>query len=329
MTISFSKVRRRWRENPDYRNAYRALMHEFDLARELIRARTRAGLGQRQVAERMGTTQPSIARLEAGHKPSLRTLERFAEATASRLVIRLRRRTDAEARGNKPEVPAIWLRTSETDDLLCSLEHCLEALEQALSDSGQWKWAIISMHSAVQAAMVCHLTGTAELGALDKRCAERWLDWHERDGAGEIEWEEVGLDEMGVPGLRLAKKSDAPPQERLADFMTLYDRVVGRKDRIEKGAESSIGDDRKRRSAIERLTRLRNGVTHFAPKSWSIELAGLPGMLRECVGLISEISEDPWPFRHASEAWLRRLAEVLDEIREVCADLDRVCSIAS
>ncbi|TAM33331.1 MAG: XRE family transcriptional regulator, partial [Burkholderiaceae bacterium] len=43
-----------------------------------------------QVAERMQTTQSTIARMESGRTmPSLRTLSRYAEATGSRAVIRL------------------------------------------------------------------------------------------------------------------------------------------------------------------------------------------------------------------------------------------------
>jgi transcriptional regulator with XRE-family HTH domain len=50
----------------------------------------RAGLTQAQLAQRMGTTQSAIARLETGKfAPSLETLEKLALATGSRLVLRL------------------------------------------------------------------------------------------------------------------------------------------------------------------------------------------------------------------------------------------------
>jgi transcriptional regulator with XRE-family HTH domain len=50
----------------------------------------RAGLTQEQLAEKMQTTQSTIARLESGRSfPSLRTLARYAEATGSRAVVRL------------------------------------------------------------------------------------------------------------------------------------------------------------------------------------------------------------------------------------------------
>ena len=78
--------------NPEARADYDAQAPEFELARELITARTRAGLTQSELAERMHTTQSTIARLESGRiLPSMRTLERYAAATGSRAVVRLER----------------------------------------------------------------------------------------------------------------------------------------------------------------------------------------------------------------------------------------------
>ena len=78
--------------NPEARAEYEAQAPEFELARELITARTRAGLTQSELAERMHTTQSTIARLESGRTmPSRRTLARYAEATGGRAVVRLER----------------------------------------------------------------------------------------------------------------------------------------------------------------------------------------------------------------------------------------------
>jgi predicted transcriptional regulator len=72
------------------RVAYQALGDEFSLVHELISARTRAGLTQAEVADRMGTTQSVIARLEGGHRqPLMRTVQRYAEALGCRAVVRL------------------------------------------------------------------------------------------------------------------------------------------------------------------------------------------------------------------------------------------------
>lgn len=77
--------------DPGYRAAYEALESEFSLVNSLIRARMRARLSQAQVAERMGTTESAVSRLESGRSmPSTRTLERYAKATGHSLQIRLK-----------------------------------------------------------------------------------------------------------------------------------------------------------------------------------------------------------------------------------------------
>jgi predicted transcriptional regulator len=49
--------------NPAVRQAYDAQAPQFELARELIAARTKAGLTQGDAAARMGTTQSVVARI--------------------------------------------------------------------------------------------------------------------------------------------------------------------------------------------------------------------------------------------------------------------------
>jgi transcriptional regulator with XRE-family HTH domain len=83
-----SQFHRRWSKNRDYKDAYNALGEEFDLARALIEARAAAGLSQSQLAKKMKTSQSYIARIEGGKvRPSTDALERFAQATRTRLRI--------------------------------------------------------------------------------------------------------------------------------------------------------------------------------------------------------------------------------------------------
>jgi len=90
VTKRLQKIRSKMLANREARTAYDALADEFDLARELIAARVRAGMTQAEVAERMGTTQSVVARLESGARmPSVNTLLKFAKATRSRPVIKL------------------------------------------------------------------------------------------------------------------------------------------------------------------------------------------------------------------------------------------------
>ena len=67
---------------------------ESALLDALLKARQDAGLTQAQVAERMGTQAPSIARLERAlatgkHSPSVATLRRYVKACGRHLVLQV------------------------------------------------------------------------------------------------------------------------------------------------------------------------------------------------------------------------------------------------
>jgi transcriptional regulator with XRE-family HTH domain len=69
---------------------YEAMADEFAIARELIAARARAGMSQGEVAQRMGTTQSVVARLESCKRPPcMRSVQRFAQAMGGQLVLRI------------------------------------------------------------------------------------------------------------------------------------------------------------------------------------------------------------------------------------------------
>jgi len=65
---------------------------ESALLDALLKARQDAGLSQADVAARMGTQAPSVARLERAlatgkHSPSVATLRRYVKACGKRLVL--------------------------------------------------------------------------------------------------------------------------------------------------------------------------------------------------------------------------------------------------
>ena len=78
-------------ENPEVRQAYDELEEKYALISELLNARLSAGLTQANVAERMETKAPAIARLESGGKnsPSIDTLRKYARAVGCKLEVRL------------------------------------------------------------------------------------------------------------------------------------------------------------------------------------------------------------------------------------------------
>jgi len=82
-----------WKKDEKFNAAYDQLEDEFALFDQMLAARKKAGLTQAQVAAKMKTKVPAIARLEASggkhkHSPSLNTLRKYAEALGYRLVIK-------------------------------------------------------------------------------------------------------------------------------------------------------------------------------------------------------------------------------------------------
>ena len=78
-------------QDPEFAAAYRALEPEFQVAREVIRLRLQRGLSQKELAQKAGTGQPNISRLERGTiNPSLRFLQRVASALGAEVEISFR-----------------------------------------------------------------------------------------------------------------------------------------------------------------------------------------------------------------------------------------------
>jgi transcriptional regulator with XRE-family HTH domain len=82
---------RRARKREGFSEAYDGLEEEYALTREMLSARSRSGLTQETVAERMGTTKSAVSRLESAgkHAPSITTLKKYAEAVDCELEIKL------------------------------------------------------------------------------------------------------------------------------------------------------------------------------------------------------------------------------------------------
>ena len=209
----------------------------------------------------------------------------------------------------------MWLEIDESTDVIASLTVCNKCLVEVAAEPAFWKWAILSLHNALQGAMVCHLSGTAQLGALRSDTVEAVLAWHERDRRGEIGRISEGLDELGIHKFRFATNHDYPPVEKLADATELFRRLQNVDRRCEGGAGAIIEISADERRSFCRLHELRNEFTHFTPKGWSISLDGLPSMLLDVLGVVDKVAADPWPFRHLDPDDHRQLSRLLAALR--------------
>ena len=62
---------------------------EYEVAREVVKARADAGMTQAEVAAAMGTTQSVISRIERGANVSIETLDRYVSACGHHLKIQV------------------------------------------------------------------------------------------------------------------------------------------------------------------------------------------------------------------------------------------------
>lgn len=189
-----------------------------------------------------------------------------------------------------------YVHTDECHDVLASLEHCGLSLRQTRRSDRAWKWVILSLHSALQGAMVCHLSSTAQLGALTKNSAEKWLEWYEKKGQN-----------GRIPHI----------QERVANAEELFIRLSCPSKRIEGGCGAPIEITKRQRMAFKRLNNLRNEFSHFSPKGWDIELEFIEEIIEDILYIVCLIQKDQWPFRHMPEENKSFLRSTIEEIRSI------------
>lgn len=76
--------------DPKVRKEYDRLAPRYEVISDLIAARIKRGMTQKDVAEKMGTRQSAIARLESGNvNPSLEFLQKIAQVMGYKLNIHL------------------------------------------------------------------------------------------------------------------------------------------------------------------------------------------------------------------------------------------------
>jgi len=94
-TMTHEQMVTKMLQDPTVKAEYERLnREEYAILDEMLAARRSAGLSQAQVAERMGTKAPAVARLEGAlasgkHSPSIDTLRKYAAALGKRVEVHL------------------------------------------------------------------------------------------------------------------------------------------------------------------------------------------------------------------------------------------------
>ena len=105
MTSTLKQFKRRALSRPEVNAAYDASAEDFAFLDEVLRARAESGLTQAEVAERVGTTQSAIARLESAepkHSPSIATLQKYAKALGYTVRVKLVKERRLTTRSSGP-----------------------------------------------------------------------------------------------------------------------------------------------------------------------------------------------------------------------------------
>ena len=153
----------------------------------------------------------------------------------------------------------IWLRTDEREDAIASLKLYIDTINHCGEDVSYWKWALISLHSAVQAIMAIHIGFGNSLLVMRQEDAEAWLKAHDD----------------GKPY----------PSTKMDTFLNLYKKI---KRHIVFGYNFAPKAQQGR--SMKRLNQFRNEFVHFMPKGWSIELSGMPHICLDCLDAIKELN---------------------------------------
>ena len=78
-------------KDPEYKKLYEESQPEFEIAKAIIRARIDNKITQKELAEKMNTTQSVISRVEqARTSPSISFLKRLAAALNTSLLVKFR-----------------------------------------------------------------------------------------------------------------------------------------------------------------------------------------------------------------------------------------------
>ena len=90
--VSFEEMKEKAFKDEEFARIYEDLREEFQLSREVIELRKRKNMTQKELAEKAGTSQPAIARLESGQyrNISLAFLRKIGKALGAFPEVHLR-----------------------------------------------------------------------------------------------------------------------------------------------------------------------------------------------------------------------------------------------
>lgn len=200
------------------------------------------------------------------------------------------------ARAAMVERDPVFIDIDELSGAADALAVSTEFLEQSLTDVQRLRWALIAMHEAIQCVMVCAVSGSSGIVALNQRRKDV-QEWAERlrgyaEGKGEVVSQPQALDH----------------------FMSLYEKTkdesVMRHFVESKPFVPGAWDD----TAMHRLNDYRNRYIHVLPGGFLLEVALAIDTMRRVVRIIEFLA-----FESKTFEWKIEYRGMSDSLRESIA----------
>jgi predicted transcriptional regulator len=88
--VSWNDIKKDLLANPEIKYEYEKLDPEYEIIRALIDLRVELNMSQKELADKIGTRQSNISRLESGsYNPSLKFLKKVSKALGKELKLTL------------------------------------------------------------------------------------------------------------------------------------------------------------------------------------------------------------------------------------------------
>jgi hypothetical protein len=191
---------------------------------------------------------------------------------------------------------SIWIQTNEQEEAVGALEAFARFLPRVREDPFDWRWVILSLHTALQGFMVVAIRDTAGMFPLRDDLAAKWM--------------------------KAYRSGQSPPKERLDSFPNLY-KKIRRKDIADFLQGNPFVPSGTQGCSVEMLNRLRNQFVHFLPASWALEATGLPQICLDCLAIVRYLVHDYRRLLWRDAAHLQRIDGARGRATAILQDLKR------
>jgi len=188
-----------------------------------------------------------------------------------------------------------WLTTDVCEEAVAAVEMTAEMAKRLPQDKYAWKWVVLSLHDALQGFMVLALSQGNGLLASTEKSREKWLEAY--------------------------RKGEKFGDERLDSFPNLYKKIKSEA-MIAYVNSGRFEPSETQDWAVNKLNELRNNFVHFLPRTWMIEISGLPQICLDCLGIIQFLAWESGNILLHKEPLRDRAKRAMTDSRETFTELD-------